>query len=322
MARSDHKAVTKGGETSPARRASALFEQHQANAVDSLLRLLLNPVASLLTWAVIGIALALPLALLMLLQNLQQAGSGLGDTTTISLFMQSGLPGAQVEELAGSLATREGIASVKLVTAEEALQEFEAASGLGNILQGLDENPLPAVLLVTPGQEDPATVAALRVALADEPGVEVAQLDLEWLQRLENIVALASRLALLLGVMLGAGVVLSVGNTVRLAIESRRAEIVVVKLVGGTDAYVARPFLYTGLWYGIGGGLVAVVLVLLTLVLLQGPVARLAGSYGSEFALSGLGLSQAFLVVAGAGLLGWVGAWVSVLRHLRAIEPR
>jgi len=117
-------------------------------------------------------------------------------------------------------------------------------------------------------------------------------------------------------------VVLSIGNTVRLAIESRRAEIVVVKLVGGTDAYVARPFLYTGLWYGAGGGLLAVLLVSVALFLLQEPIARLTGSYGSDFTLVGLGLSKAFLVIAGAALLGWLGAWISVLRNLRAIEPK
>jgi len=127
---------------------------------------------------------------------------------------------------------------------------------------------------------------------------------------------------LLLAVMLGLGVVLAIGNTVRLAIENRRAEIVVVKLVGGTDAYVARPFLYTGLWYGVGGGLIAVLLTSLALLLLQGPVAQLSGSYGSTFVLIGLGLSKGFLVIAGAALLGWSGAWISVLRHLRAIEPR
>jgi cell division transport system permease protein len=116
--------------------------------------------------------------------------------------------------------------------------------------------------------------------------------------------------------------VLVIGNTVRLAIENRRAEIVVVKLVGGTDAYVSRPFLYTGLWYGVGGGLLAVLLVAFALFVLQGPVSALMQTYDGAFQLQGLGVSNSFAVLAGAGLLGWLGAWVSVLRHLRAIEPR
>lgn len=321
-ARAETRAATRGSEQTHTRRFAALFEQHQANAVDSLLRLLQSPVSSLLTWAVIGIALALPLSLLLLLQNLQQVGAGLDRGSTISLYMESGLPPESLEERAAVLGARNDVAQVELITADAALQEFQATSGFGDILQGLDENPLPAVLLVTPLASDPAAISALHAALMAEPGVEIAQLDTEWLQRLAAIIALASRLALLLAVMLGLGVVLSIGNTVRLAIESRRAEIIVVKLVGGTDAYVARPFLYTGLWYGVGGGLVAVLLVSLALLLLQGPIARLTGSYGSDFMLVGLGLSKAFLVVTGAALLGWLGAWISVLRNLRAIEPK
>jgi len=320
--RSDTRAATRAGGTTLARRFTAHFEQHQANALDSLLRLLCDPVASLLTWAVIGIALALPLSLLLLLQNLQQLGTSLDEASTISLYMQSEIGTDRLGELASDLAQRSDIAQVELISADEALAEFQASSGLGNVLQDLDENPLPAVLLVTPISSDNMAITNLHAALSRIEGVEFAQLDLQWLQRLAAIIGVASRLALLLAVMLGLGVVLAIGNTVRLAIENRRAEIVVVKLVGGTDAYVARPFLYTGLWYGVGGGLIAVLLTSLALLLLQGPVAQLSGSYGSTFVLIGLGLSKGFLVIAGAALLGWSGAWISVLRHLRAIEPR
>lgn len=299
---------------------STLFAQHQSTAVDSLLRLLLDPVASFLTWVVIGIALALPLCLLLLLQNLQQAGANLEQSGGLSLYMERDVTDAHLAELQNTLMTHAGIASVELLTADEALAEFEAASGFGDLLDGLDENPLPAVLLVTPTSE--ADVADLHRELAALPGVEFAQVDLEWVQRLNALVALAARLAVLLATMLCVGVILVIGNTVRLAIENRRAEIVVVKLVGGTDAYVARPFLYTGLWYGVGGGLLAVLLIMLALFALHGPVSTLVQSWNGEFRLIGLGISNSFLVLAGAGLLGWLGAWVSVMRHLRAIEPR
>lgn len=328
MARSDNRSSKSdnkpaGASSAPGRGGiGAVYEQHQAIATDSLLRLLLDPVASFLTWAVIGIALALPLSLLLLLQNLQQIGSGLDQSGSLSLFMASNLTPEQLEEFGATLAAHSDIATVELITADEALQEFQASSGFGEVLDGLEENPLPAVFLVSPAQQDAATVTQLQAALAVLPGVDVAQLDLEWVQRLSAMVRLATRMALLLAVMLGVGVVLVIGNTVRLAIENRRAEIVVVKLVGGTDAYVSRPFLYTGLWYGVGGGLLAVALIALALWLMQGPVSALMQTYDGEFRLIGLGLSNSFLVLAGAGLLGWLGAWVSVLRHLRAIEPR
>jgi cell division transport system permease protein len=301
---------------------TALFEQHQAMAVDSLLRLLLEPVASFLTWAVIGIALALPLSLLLLLQNLQQIGNGLDQSGSISLFMERNLTPQQLDEAVMQLRLDSAIASVELITADEALQEFQAESGFGDALNGLEENPLPAVILVTPRQTMDVNLRDMQNGLDGFPGVEYAQLDLEWVQRLNAIVGVATRIAVLLALMLGLGVVLAIGNTVRLAIENRRAEIVVVKLVGGTDAYVSRPFLYTGLWYGVGGGLFAVLLIALALFALQGPVSTLMQTYNAEFRLQGLGLSNSFLVLAGAGLLGWLGAWVSVLRHLRAIEPR
>lgn len=331
MARSDNKRRKEGrgrGENRPTGAVTApdtggvaaLFEQHQRTAVDSLLRLVLDPVASLLTWAVIGIALALPLSLVLLLQNLQQAGANLDQSGGISLFMARDLAPAQLDETGAALSARGDIAAVELITADEALAEFQASSGFGDVLEGLEENPLPAVLLVTPAAG--SDVTQLHEELATLPGVDLAQLDLAWVQRLNAIVTLATRLAVLLALMLGLGVVLVIGNTVRLAIENRRAEIVVVKLVGGTDAYVSRPFLYTGLWYGVGGGVLAVLLVALALIALQGPVSSLMQTYDGAFRLQGLGISNSFVVLAAAGLLGWLGAWVSVLRHLRAIEPR
>ena len=299
---------------------ATLFAQHQATAVDSLLRLLLDPIASLLTWAVIGIALALPLCLMLLLQNLQQVGTNLEQSGGLSLFMEQDATAERLTDVQSALTAHPGIASVELLTAAEALAEFQTASGFGDLLEGLDENPLPAVFLVAP--EETADIARLQRELGVMPGVELAQVDLEWVQRLNALVALAARFALLLASMLCIGVILVIGNTVRLAIENRRAEIVVVKLVGGTDAYVSRPFLYTGLWYGVGGGLLAVLLIALALFALQGPVSALMQTWNGEFRLRGLGVSNSFLVLAGAGLLGWLGAWVSVLRHLRAIEPR
>lgn len=298
------------------------FQHHQQVAVDSLDRLFQEAASSSLTWAVIGIALALPMCLLLLMQNLQQFGSNLDEATQISLYMELDSSSDFLGDFSHKVAGLSDVASIELITASQALDEFQAVSGFGDVLNGLDENPLPAVFLVNPDTEVIAEVEALYVELGQLDGVDSAQLDLEWMQRLNSILDLAQRFTQVLAVLLCVGVVLVVGNTVRLAIESRRAEIVVVKLVGGTDAYVARPFLYTGLWYGVGGGVIASLLVLLAQVGLQGPVSRMAGLYESGFSLLGLSISDIALVLGGSGLLGWVGAWLSVIRHLKEIEPR
>lgn len=300
----------------------ASFEQHQATAVDSLLRLLNEPVGSVLTATVIGIALALPLCVFLLLQNLQQLGAGLQSDSSISLYLDNSLAAPELEALVAELGERDDIEALRLITPEEALAEFEDESGFADVLEGLDDNPLPPVLLVTPDASTAGEVTALRDFLAEQPGVSEAQIDLEWLQRLNALVSFSLRLTYLLALLLGLGVLLVIGNTVRMSIENRRAEIVVVKLVGGTDAWVARPFLYTGFWYGMAGGIVALALVGFSLMVLSGPVARLISAYESDFDVIGLGISQGFLVLILAAALGWAGAWLSVLRHLRAIEPR
>lgn len=321
--RKKQQAARKNANTSAVRQGGfgALVTQHQAVAVDSLFRLLGEPLSSLMTWAVIGIALALPLSLLLLLQNLQGLGAGLEQSRAISVYLDQGMALQSQQALTETIAGREGITAVKLVSAEEALAEFRAASGLGNVLDGLDENPLPAVIEVIPADAGTDTIEAQIEALSAMPSVEMVEYDLQWLQRLDAIVALATSLALMLAGMLGLGVLLVIGNTVRLAIENRRAEIVVVKLVGGTDAYVARPFLYTGLWYGAGGGFLALLLVFAALAMLKGPYENLMGTLANGAALQSLSLSGAFAVMAGAALLGWLGAQISVYRHLRAVEP-
>tara|TARA_R100001143_G_scaffold58335_2_gene56158 strand:- start:1760 stop:2752 length:993 start_codon:yes stop_codon:yes gene_type:complete len=315
------KAAAKKSGNSIASRISNSFRNHQQVAVDSLDRLLASISGTLMIWIMIAIAMALPLFLLLFLQNLQQFGSDLDEASQISVFMNTTTEMPRLEQLRDELLGRSEIQNVEIISAETALQEFQASSGFGDILSGLDENPLPPVLLVTPLAQDAAVLQPLLASLQDYPEVDEVQFDLDWLQRLYGILNLAQRLTYMIGLLLALGVALVVGNTIKLAIENRRDEIVVVKLVGGTDAYVSRPFLYTGLWYGAGGGLIACVLILLAQLILQGPVSRLAGLYEGEFALIGLGISGFFMVLLLSAMLGWFGAWLSVLRHLRAIEP-
>jgi cell division transport system permease protein len=304
-----------------ASRGNAWFQQHQAVAVDSLSRMLAEPGSSLLTWAVIGIAMALPVCLLLFLQNFRQLNTSLEEAGNISLFMQYDISRVELEAVGREIEAMAGVAEVKLVTADEALTEFQDASGFGNALDGLDENPLPALVIVRPASDLAPDVRELAARMEAMPQVAAAQVDLEWLQRLYAIISLAQRFTVGLAALLALGVVLAIGNTVRLAIENRRDEILVVKLVGGTDAYVSRPFLYTGIWFGVGGGLFAAVVALLAFFLLSGPFARLMTLYDSDFTLTGLTASDLLLLLVVAGALGLSGAWLSVLRHLRRIEP-
>lgn len=300
---------------------NAWFQQHQAVAVDSLTRLLAEPASSLLTWSVIGIAMALPLCLILFLQNFQQLSTSLDEAGNISLFMHYGLDAQDLDLVSSAIRAKAGVAAVMVITADEALTEFQAASGFGNALDGLDENPLPALLVVKPANGSADTARQLAAELDAIPEVATTQVDLEWIQRLYGIIDLARRFTLGLACLLALGVVLAIGNTVRLAIENRRDEILVVKLVGGTDAYVSRPFLYTGIWFGVGGGMIAVLLALLAFFLLSGPFTRLMALYDSDFTLSGLTASDLLLLLIMAGFLGLAGAWISVLKHLRRIEP-
>ena len=263
--------------------------------------------------------MALPVGLDVALDNVGRLGAKWESPAQISLFLQDEVSTAVASELAGGLETRTDIAATRLISREEALEEFRTLSGFGDVLDSLDRNPLPHLILVSPADEGGA--AALRDNLEGLPEVSEALLDMEWLQRLEGLMALSRRLVQAVGGLLVLGVVLILGNTIRLAIENRREEIVVVKLIGGSNAFVRRPFLYTGLWYGVGGGVFAAVLVALSLWFLQQPVGELAALYDTDFRLQGLGVMGALNLVILGGMLGLAGAWLAVARHLVRIEP-
>jgi cell division transport system permease protein len=221
------------------------------------------------------------------------------------------------------LAQRQDVAETQFVSRDEALEEFRTLSGFADVLASLRDNPLPHLVLVSPaGGNDGTAAAVLREELQGYPEVAQAVLDMEWLQRLNSLMELSRRLVLAVGGLLVLGVVLILGNTIRLAIENRRDEIVIVKLVGGSNAFVRRPFLYTGLWYGVGGGGVAACLVAISLWFLQQPVSELAQLYQSEFRLRGMAIMDGLNLIILGGLLGLTGAWLAVARHLAAIQPR
>jgi cell division transport system permease protein len=296
------------------------LRHHRLSAADSLHRVLEKPVASVLTFLVMGIALALPVGLSVALDNADRLNANWQGPAEISLFLSPQLTEARAVELAESIAGREDVARAHFVSRDQAMEEFRKLSGFADVLDSLEENPLPHLILVTPLEESRASV--LSRALQDQPEVAEAVLDRAWLQRLQAIMELSSRLVLAVGALLVFGVVLILGNTIRLAIENRRDEIVIVKLVGGSNAFVRRPFLYTGLWYGVGGGVFAALLVALSLWYLQVPVNELAVLYGSDFRLRGAGVMGGLNLVVLGAFLGLAGAWLAVARHLSVIEPR
>lgn len=303
--------------------AGSYFGHHRKVARDSARRLWRAPFATLMTWTVMGVALALPVALMLLLASLQGVSSGWESSARVTAYLAEGVTLEQAETLQQTLGVDSRVAEVELIDRDTALDEFRASSGLQDELDYLDDNPLPHTLLITPGKSSrTATGVQTLVALVETmDGVDQVQVDLGWLQRLNAMTELLSRAAWALAILLSAAVVLVIGNTVRLSIENRREEILVAKLVGGTDAFVRRPFLYTGAWFGLGGGLVAWVLLQASLWWLSGPVERLAGLYRSDFTLSGLSPGGILALIITAMLLGWLGAWVAVKRHLDDIDP-
>lgn len=304
------------------RQLRAWLESHRASLVDSLRRLVRQPFGSFFTCLVMAVALSLPMGLSLLLGNLERLGGSWQKAAQISVFLKMDVGDAQGEKLRDEVAAMPSVAQAEWISREQALQEFQQGSGLGEALKELPDNPLPGVILVTPHEVDKSTLEALRDQLAALPKVEQAQLDMVWVERLTAILRLGDRFVFGLSLLLIAALLLVIGNTIRLHIENRRNEIEVIKLVGGTDSYVRRPFLYMGALYGTGAGLLAWGLLAYGLDWLNGAVMRLAGLYGSDFALLGVPLTDGMSLLLAALLLGYIGAWLAVARHLSELSPR
>lgn len=282
------------------------------------------PVATFLTVAVIGITLALPAGLYVAIENVQRLAHGWEDNGQISLFLKQDVSDSAIEKLSEKIRKLPAVSWVDYVSREAALAEFKKLSGFGEALGALDRNPLPPVLVVHPAAKHarPEALQSLLRDLQRYNEVELAQLDLEWVRRLYAMLDLARQGVLILTAGLAVAVLLIVGNTIRLAVLNRRDEIEIIKLIGGTNAFIRRPFLYSGTLQGLLGGILAWLLVALGLLILSGPVHRLASLYGSLFVVENMGFLAALVLIGTGGLLGWLGSRLAVGRHLRAIEPR
>lgn len=295
---------------------------HAQNLLGTLGRMARQPVGSLMTIVVIAIALALPTGLRVLLNNAQILSGSWDGAIDFTVYLKLDVDTARAEELTRDVQAREDVTQTVFISRSEALAEFRAYSGFGEALDVLDENPLPHALIVRPASGDKAELEALAGALALMPETDFVQLDTAWVERLNGILDLARRVVDMATILLSLAVVLIIGNTIRLEINNRREEIQVVKLVGGSDGFIRRPFLYMGFFYGLAGAAMAALTVTLSLSLLASPTHALAQLYGSSFNLAGLTWLQTLLLLGSGALLGWAGAGVAAARHLRAIEPR
>jgi cell division transport system permease protein len=300
------------------------FERHVQTLVGSLGRLWQQPFATMLTIVVIGIALALPACLHVLVQNVRVASGGWNSALDISVYMKPNASLDQAKRAAERIRQRRDVDEVTLIEADAALAEFRRNSGFGAALDALKDNPLPHALVVRPDAEfrQASRVQALSNELKKIDGVDIVQLDTEWVSRFNAILDVIRRGVLLAAVLFALGILVIIGNTIRLDIENRRGEIEVTKLVGGSDAFVRRPFLYNGVWYGLAGGLIAGLIVATVVAVLSAPVQRIAGLYGSKFELQGVGIVGWIALLLGGALLGWLGSFIVATRELREIEPK
>lgn len=298
--------------------------RHVQAFLGSLGKLLRSPFSTFMTTLVIGLALSVPLALKIFVTNAGIATGGFANAIDLSVYFKQDTALETVQQLARNAGERPEVAEVKIVSSADALKEFREYSGFGTALEALEENPLPHVLHVRPAAfgSSPSQLEALKRYFMAWPEVDIVQMDSEWVIRFNAILDLMRRVLAIAAAILGLGVLAIIGNTIRLEILNRRAEIEVTKLVGGTNAFVRRPFLYTGVFYGLIGALLAWLVVNVGVAVLEEPVSTLAHLYGSRFVLSGP-TNDDVRALLGSGIgIGWLGAWISSARHLRSIEPR
>lgn len=315
--------ATASRKINPVQRFLMFFVDHIRQALQSLGELWRQPVASLMTIGVLGLSITLPSTLYILVQNVEKMSAGWQQASEVSLFLKSSVSEQQSQQLVRRLGLWEEIDTVTFIPKQQALEEFEQLSGLGDTIAYLPENPIPDVVLVTPTSMHASPTAAklLLEKLLNEREVDIGKLDIDWLERLYALVNVARELVTFIGLLLFMAVVLIIGNTIRLNILNKRDEILVMKLVGATDAFIHRPFLYTGFWYGLLGGLIAWFAVLTILWWMDASITRFAELYQKQFSITGLD-GAALLVMLGLSiLLGLLGSFISVQRHVKQIEP-
>jgi cell division transport system permease protein len=306
------------------RRLLSLPVRHAQQAVGSLGDLWRTPFTTVMTVLVLGISLTLPATLHLFVKNAQQITTQWDSASEISLFLNLSISEKSAQNVVQRIKLYPEVAKVEYISADQALKEFKVLSGFGSALEYLDKNPLPATIVVTPTNRasQAHAVGDLLIKLEKEREVEQGKLDLEWLSRLEAMAMLIEDIVTSVAFLLCLSVILIIGNTIRLAIINQKEAIAVMKLVGATDSFIQRPFLYLGIWYGILGGLLASITIVLLSYYLSGAVNKLTNLYGSDFVLQGLTWNESFTLIYFAIGLGLLGSYISVRQHIRGIEPK
>lgn len=297
--------------------------RHLQQAIGSLGDLWRTPLASMMTVLVLGISLTLPATLHVFTKNAQQISNQWDSAAQISIFLKLNISDKNAQNLVKRINLYPEVKSVIYISADQALEEFKKLSGFGKSIAYLDTNPLPATILVTPTHRHSQPIAAkdLLEKLESEREVQQGKLDLEWLTRLQSIMFLIQDIVAALAILLSLSVVLIIGNTIHMAILHQKGAIAVMKMVGATDSFIQRPFLYSGVWFGIFGGILAAITVSALISYLDYAIIDLAELYKSNFSLTGLSLNEVFILILTAVTLGLIGSFLSVRRHIRDIEP-
>jgi len=301
---------------------TAVLISHHKEAINySLSRLWQSQSSTWITLAAIAIALSLPASLHLILKNLKSLTDDKREVPTISLFIKQGITEQQARDRGELLEELTEIDRVVLIPKSEALEQFRKITGFAETLETLDENPLPHVLVITPHMNliGDATIDMQKLAnkLEGYPEVDLVQMDIEWVQRLRSILRIVERVIMIISILLALTVLLVIGNTIRLDIQNHKEEIEVSKLIGATPAYIRRPFIYSGIWYGLFGGFLSLVIVHIAMLSLIPSVNELARLYMSEFSVNGLGLEITLYILLSSSLLGMAGAWITVGKHLK-----
>jgi len=305
-------------------RVVSVFQQHFQQVFSSFSELWKTPFATVMTILVLGVALSLPSVFQVIYKNAERASEQWDKASEISLFLNKNISEQSVKVLINKLGLYSDIATVTHISSHQALEEFKEMSGFSKALNHLDENPLPDVLIVVPTEQAMTTAGSklLVAKLTREPGVDLVRVDIDWIEKLQAMVSVAVDIVIAIVCLLLLSVLLIVSNTIRLNILNQRAEIEVFKLVGATNSFIQRPFLYAGAWYGLLGGVIAWLLTFILVLWLQSGVTGLMGLYQVQFEISAMSIKEVAILITAATSLGFIASYISVKQYLVKIEPK
>ncbi|NNE64552.1 MAG: ABC transporter permease [Gammaproteobacteria bacterium] len=303
-------------------RVSAYFLHHLQSLLFSLSKVYESPATTIMTVAVIGITLSLPSGFYVFLKNINAMSGDFRSTTQITLYLTLKTDDTRAKALRSRIESMQNVQSTEFISRQDALETFRQSSGFGKSIDTLSSNPLPHTIIVEPvAGIDTFGAKNLLNALQANPEVDIAKLDTEWLERLYTILEIAQRSVAIITILFAFAVLLIIGNTIRLDIQSRYQEIIVTKLIGATNAFIRRPFLYGGLWYGLFGGISAWIIVEIGYLAISGPLNQLKLLYQADLVFVTFTLQDFGILLLSSTLLGLSGSWIAVARHLNQIEP-